>query len=771
MAAPDSPTATGSRRSERRSETTRTTWLAAALILVCGAAAYSNSFTDLYVGLDGKESIRDNVHIRHLWPLSEALSLSTWERPDLVHEIPTVANRPTLSLSLALTRHFGGPGAKAQHAVNLAIHIAAALALFGLVRRTLAYQQAIPLSAESVTAIALAGSLVWLLHPLQTQSVTYIIQRGESLMGLLLLVTMYCGVRAREETHRRRWQALAVLACFVGTGAKQTAALAPLLLLAWDHTFVPTAAPHRWRPAFYLAIALPSWALLQTMTSKVAANLDLDRMLEFAVQQPRVILHYLRLTLWPDELYLYVNTKLFAVASAADVVPHALLLVALVGATIAALWRRHWLGFPGAWFFVTLAPSSTILPIPDSIQEYRMYVPLAALAVLAVIAGRALLAQATATFLDERPRRIAGLVLLSLVLLGLGARTHARNRDYHREFGAMHPADLHENYRILADHALSRDDILDLEASLARATLARPDTDLRERPWAHFILGMAHARAGRLDDAAAELRRVIVLDPGFAYAHHQLGVVLRDAGDTAGAVRHLEEAIRLEPAAVHAHKDLAVLLKESGDPGAARARLEAALQIQPGFAEAHYELGIMDLDRDDRHAAAGHFRSAIRDRPDFAEALLELGMLLAHDGDAAAARESLEESVRWDPELADARYELGRVLVELGEPAAAVGQFRAAVQLRPEFAEAQQELGVALAAAGDSTGAVAELEQALRLDPGLADAHAMLGVVLRSRADFAGAARHFEAALRLDPANAEAARMLADVRARQDSAD
>lgn len=748
----------------------RHTLLAAALIVACGVAAWANGFTDLYIGLDGKESIRDNVHIRTLWPPGEALSLPTWDSPDPVHGIPTVAHRPTLSLTLALTRAVAGPGAKAQHAVNLAIHIAAALLLFGLVRRTLAAAHP-HLAADAGTRLALASALLWLLHPLQTQSVTYIVQRSESLMGLLLIATVYCGVRARGAEHRRAWQALAVLACFVGAGAKQTAALAPLLLLAWDHTFAPADEGKRYRPAFYLAVALPAWALLSTISGKASQHLGLGPVLEFALQQPRVIVHYLRLTLWPDDLFLYVNTRLFAVDGALDVIPYAVVLAALAGGTLVALWRRHGLGFLGVWFFVTLAPTSSVLPIADSIQEHRMYVPLAALAVLAVVAGRALLERLAVPRLDARARQVVGAALLVAVLVGLGVRTHVRNRDYHREFGPFHGADLHENYRILADHAVSRGDILALEEEAARAVLAQPDADPRAVPYAWLISGLAQARAGRTAEAVADLQRLIALAPEFAYARHQLGVVLLDGGDPAAAIAALQEAVRLEPAAPTARKDLALARKAAGDVAGARAELDAALRTDPAFAEAHYELGILAVEDGDRAAAAEHFRRAIDGRADFAEAYLELGMLRAQDGAGAEAEELLRAALRWNPELAPAHYELGLVLGERDDAAAAVAQFREAVRLDPEHVEAQKELGIALAASGDMAGARAALERALERDPELADARAMLGLVARSQGDLAQAARHLEAAQRLAPGDERIEAALADVRRRLAAGD
>src|SRR2546425_11734408 len=140
----------------------------------------STSLAGVFVFDDGP-AIADNPHIHHLWPLSTAMAAP----PD-----STVSGRPIVSLTLALNYALT-PDLWGYHAVNLAIHVLAALTPFGIVRRTLATGGR-HVSDTSLTPLALCIALLWAVHPLQTSAVTYVVQRAESLMGLFSLLTLYC---------------------------------------------------------------------------------------------------------------------------------------------------------------------------------------------------------------------------------------------------------------------------------------------------------------------------------------------------------------------------------------------------------------------------------------------------------------------------------------------------------------------------------------------------------------------------------------------------
>ncbi len=210
-------------------------WLASILAPVCivaaTAAAYWNSFQDAFV-FDDELWILKNHSIRQLFPLGSVLFPDT----------PITSGRPLVGLSLAANYALGEYRVWGYHAVNLAIHIAAALALYALVRRTLLLPSFGNRFTTRAMPIALVAGLVWAVHPLQTAAVTYIIQRTESLMGLLYFLTLYAVVRGattelQNSLRRVVWYCLAVTACFLGMATKEVMVSAPLMVLLYDRTF------------------------------------------------------------------------------------------------------------------------------------------------------------------------------------------------------------------------------------------------------------------------------------------------------------------------------------------------------------------------------------------------------------------------------------------------------------------------------------------------------------------------------------------------------
>jgi len=177
--------------------------IAIGIIIFAGVATYHNCFVVPFL-LDDVESIAQNPTIRHLWPIWQALSPSATSM---------VGGRPVVNLSFAFNYAVGGLVPWGYHALNLAIHILAGLALFGVVRRTLLQPSLRERLGPSAARWALAAAVLWTVHPLQTEAVTYISQRCESLMGLFYLLTLYCFIRGADSQRSDRWFALSVMAC------------------------------------------------------------------------------------------------------------------------------------------------------------------------------------------------------------------------------------------------------------------------------------------------------------------------------------------------------------------------------------------------------------------------------------------------------------------------------------------------------------------------------------------------------------------------------
>jgi hypothetical protein len=237
--------------------------------------------------------------------------------------------------------------------------------------------------AQAATGIALAAALIWTIHPLQTESVTYIVQRAESIMGLFYLLTLYCVIRGAGSARPMAWYVLAVLACLLGMASKEVMATAPLVVLLYDRTFLSGTFQGALRRRWPLYVALTcTWGLLAYLVAGStdrggSAGFGLSvTVWQYALTQLGVITHYLGLAFWPAGLVFDYGWPI--ASSVGQILPGAIVISLLLAGTIWALIRYPAAGFLGACFFLILAPTSSFVPVTDAAFEHRMYLPLAA---------------------------------------------------------------------------------------------------------------------------------------------------------------------------------------------------------------------------------------------------------------------------------------------------------------------------------------------------------------------------------------------------------
>jgi len=234
---------------------------AAAGIVLATATVYAGTLAAPLI-YDDRVWITGNPSIRRLGSVAAVL----WPGE------AAVRGRPVLSLSLALSHALSGEAPWGYHLANLAIHVLAALALFGIVARTLAFLPERFPAARDRILFAFAVALLWAVHPLQTESVTYASQRSESLMGLLYLLTLYAFIRGAQAPERGAWLLLSVAACALGMATKEVMATAPLIVLAYDRTFVAGSlrGALRQRRGFYAGLA-STWLVLALLSAGAGA--------------------------------------------------------------------------------------------------------------------------------------------------------------------------------------------------------------------------------------------------------------------------------------------------------------------------------------------------------------------------------------------------------------------------------------------------------------------------------------------------------------------
>ena len=682
-------------------------WLGAALLVAAGLISYANSLNGPFF-LDDQETIVINEQIRQLWPPLVVLFPA--------RELP-VAGRPTVNVSLALNYAFGGLNVRGYHVVNLLIHILAGLLLFGVVRRTLGGPLQEKFGGPSLgraTNLGFACALIWLVHPLQTEAVDYLTQRTELMMGLFFLLTLYASIRGRGRG-QGVWLAVAVASCVLGTGSKESMATAPIMVAVYDRVFVFGTWKEAWRERrwFYVALAA-SWIVLAGLMwsgprSRSAGFSTGVTPWTYLLNQAVMVVHYLKLAVWPSG---FVSTYgLPRALRVSDVLPEALLLVLLVVLTVMALVKRPKLGFLGAWFFVTLAPTSSIVPIATEVgAERRMYLPLAALVVLAIV-GLSLLWER----LRARASRPAeGRVYLPAVLYANGLVVG---------FGCLMAV-----AAVLMARTVSRNAEYASSLSLAEETMKRWPT-----PRAEHWLGLELITAGQRNSGIATLRHALAGDPT---VHYSLGVELFHDGAMDEAVVNLREFLAHESMRIEvptAHEVLGRALAAQGKAAEADEHFREALRMAPAKSEVYGLLADSLLKQQRFEEAARFYQRLLRDRPGDMAVVTNLGIALGGSGRDDEALAAFRRAVELDSRDGAARRNLAYVLIlrrAFDEAALHAAQ---AVALRPGDPVAHDELGLAWAGQRKLDAAEGEFRRSLELDPNDEDVRTHLAALLQAK--------------------------------------
>ncbi len=566
-----------------------------AIIVAAGVWAYSNSLAGVFV-LDDVRAIVRNPTIRALWPLAGPLSPPS---------ASTVASRPVANLSFAVSYAMGGapapdgsastpalmaaPNPVPFHAGNLLIHLAAALVLFGVVRRTLQSPRLRDRFEAAAPWIAGAVALIWVVHPLHTSAVTYVVQRVESLMGLFYLLTLYCAIRAGDSVRSGWWMAASVVNCAAGMATKETMVTAPIMVALWDWLFRKPPGGRAGRVRWALVGSLAAtWLLLAFVVSRQfrAPSIDLAPMTVwlYVRTQAEVIVHYLRLAFAPSPLVFLYDWPLAPVPLWRAW--QAALLTGLAALTAVGVVRRLPAAFLGVWFFLILAPSSSVLPIVTEVAaEHRMYLPLAAVVTAVVVGAHVLMMRGAGPW---RPAALGAAATLSLAVVGaLGLETRSRNAVYASAEGlwadtvATRPDD--PRPRVAYGEALEKAGRLpEAETQLWRAVELAP-----EEPTARVRLGSVLAQQSRFDLAAGELTRALALDPMNVDAHRFLGEVHAIRRRDSLALEHYSKALALVPDDPQIMAKMAAVRLGSQDPSVrdparALALAERAAQLTGG---------------------------------------------------------------------------------------------------------------------------------------------------------------------------------------------
>ncbi len=551
------------------------------------------------------------------------------------------------------------------------------------------------MSNESSTMIALFSALLFVSHPIQTQAVTYIVQRFTSLatMFYLLSLVMYIkwreskeqGAEGREQASNEQGAksyapgamlyAVSIISAVLAMKTKEIAFTLPFVITLYEFTFLNKLPSKTGRLKRFLYLVPVLLTLLIIPLSLVNLDKPLGDAIgelretsqeteeiprwSYLITQFRVIVTYLRLFFIPVSQNLDYDYPLYKSFFEPNVFLSFTFLLSIVASCIYLLYAKRYrlhaarlIAFGIFWFFMTLSVESSVIPIRDAINEHRLYLPGIGL----IIAFAASVVHAW-KFMGQR-RRFAVfsstgplIIFMTVITIVFSVAAYQRNSVWQDE--------------------------VKLWEDVARKSPRKTRT--------HINLGVAYYKQGLLNEAVLEYKTALMLKPDYAIAHNNLGNAYYAQGRTNEAVQEYK----------------------------------AALRLNPSLAETHYNIGNIYMSEGRLNEAAQEYRTALVLNPGYAEAHSSLGFAYYEQGRLNETVQELLAALQLNSYNPDVRNNLGNVYMKLGQIDDAIAHYQAALRLEPNHAITHNNLGLAYKRKGLINEAMQEFQEALRINPGL----------------------------------------------------
>jgi tetratricopeptide (TPR) repeat protein len=543
-----------------------TSWLLKTFFcfLILGALIYSNTFKAEFQFDDGhviveNSAIRSLRNIAGIWEQSPARFLT--------------------HLSFAVNYRFCGYDPVGYHLVNLLIHTGAGFltsCLIWLSLKTPGMRGFFPRS-KSLT-IALFGGLIFLCHPLQTQAVTYVVQRLACLATLFYLAAMVFYARARLNGDIKSYL-LSLLFGVAGMFAKEISLTLPLMIAGWELIFFGRdSALTRRRLAYLLPVFCTLFIIPALYQHGHYKDSQITQPLlspaDYFCTQLSVIRTYLRLLLVPIGQNFYHDYRVAHGLWEIRTLASLLLLTAIVLAGIYLRKRQRLVAFGILWFFVALSVESGFIPISDVIFEHRLYLPMA---------GFAMVVAASTVLVFKRGRQ--AVFLLSMLVVVLSILTYHRNVAWQSRLSlwqdtvkkSPRKADAHVNLGLAYSERGDYPNAIvhyrkALELGLVKSVL-------------YDGLAFALENTGNIEQARAYYEKAVAVDPADAEAHNNLGSIYFNYGRREDGIREMSEAVRRNPYYLRAYLNLGNAHASEKRYDEAEAILQKALAIDPASEE------------------------------------------------------------------------------------------------------------------------------------------------------------------------------------------
>lgn len=618
-------------------------------------------------------------------------------------------------LSFAVNYKLHDQSTFGYHAFNTFVHMSTALLVYWIIVLTFKTPRMAP-AADNQSALALITALIFAAHPLNTQAVTYIVQRLASMctMFALLSFALYVKFRLMDETKgalRIFVYASSVISMAAAMFTKEIAFTVPFMIAVYEFMFFNGPKARR---AYYVIplmmtmviVPLNLYITLRDYAASAGGSVQWMTRLqstltryEYFLTETRVAATYLRLLILP------VNQNLdYDYAVSKTLTDSAVIRSILLHITIAAsgVWMLIKSGrfpllrisaFGILWFYSTASVESSVMPIEDVIFEHRAYMPGIGMLVAIMFAAYAVVRDKTVAV------KKAALAVIAAIILIFAVAAYLRNNVWRTEFSLW-------------------EDVVNKSPGKARP---------------HLYLANVHMKRGEIEKAEQLYKKAVEIDPLSEQAHINLGVVYENSGDFGNAETHYQKAAALVMDKYAVLERLGGLYIKTGEYDKATEYIGMSLKEKPDNPYALTMLCRAYRYIKNFNKAVDYCASALSIAPDNADANIELGLVYYDKGDFDNAAASFSSAVRLAPGDAMALNNLGASFFALKQYDKAISYYKKAAAADPEYYTAYFNLGEAYLRIKQPSKAIEYLEIYLAKDPDNAEARAMMSKAYAAR--------------------------------------
>ncbi len=664
----------------------------------------------------------------------ESKIVGNYKLKDLANLWPPSGLRYIGYLSFALNYYFGQLDVFGYHLVNITIHIINGLLVWWLVLLTFKT----PLMEESngfsrlKYFIALVSALIFISHPVQTQAVTYIVQRFTSLATLFYLLALVLYIKGRllnqstknisqnSDQKERNINSIksvlyylaSVISAVLAMETKEISFTLPFIIVLYEITFFSTSNPGLRTPnlkrlyllvPFLITLLIIPLSLLKADKPLGDIIGELREAAQETEQIPRgvylltqfkVIVTYIRLLFLPINQNLDYDYPIYHSLNL-QVFFSLLFLLLIFGIAVYLFYVSHSryrglriIAFGIFWFFITLSVESSIIPIRDVINEHRLYLP----------SVGAVLAFVSTVFYVFDYTKLARSSLLATCLLLLVTAVPLGIAAYNRNF-------------VWNDKAALWEDVVRKSPNKYRG---------------YNNLGLVYYNQRRLEEAIKEYSNALKLKPDDPDVYINLGNAYAKQGRSKEAIKEYSNALKLKPDDPVAHNSLGNANANQGHLDEAIKEYTNALKLKPDYPEAHYNLGLVYYNQGHLEEAIKEYSTALKLKPDYPDAYTNLGLVYYNQGRLEDAILEYINALKLKPDLPEAHHNLGIVYYNRGQIDDAIKEYTTALKLKPDFPEAHLYLGNSYKLKGLQDEARKQFEMALKLRPDFTEAQAAL---------------------------------------------